>query len=124
MPNEQRTAKAVAHSGGRAIAGVIERQTDLAQAAADLLRATPGIEVAVQPQTNIVCVRLQGTDELQLAVRKRLTHDGAFYISTAEALGKRWLRLALMNRETTIDDIAELRTDILALRQIPSLRRI
>lgn len=106
---------AVAHSGERAIAGVIERQTDLAQAAADLLRATPGIEVAVQPQTNIVCFRLQGTDELQLAVRKRLTHDGTFYISTAEALGKRWLRLALMNPETTLDDIAELRTEVLAL---------
>jgi len=106
---------AVAHGGERAVAAVIERQTDLAQAAADLLRTTPGIEVAVQPQTNIVCFRLHGTDALQLAVRKRLTHDGDFYISTAEALGKRWLRLALMNPETTIDDIAELRTAVLAL---------
>jgi len=106
---------AVAHGGEHAIAAGIERQTDLAQAAADLLRATPGIEVAVQPQTNIVCFRLQGPDGLQLALRKRLTHDGDFYISTTEALGKRWLRLALMNPETTIDDIASLRTQVLAL---------
>lgn len=106
---------ALAHGGERAIAAVIERQTDLAQAAADLLRNTPGIEIAVEPQTNIVCFRLQGTDALQLAVRRQLTQDGAFYISTAEALGKRWLRLVLMNPETTIDDIAELRTAVLAL---------
>lgn len=109
---------AVAHGGEHAIASVIERQTDLAQKAADLLRATPGIEVAVHPQTNIVCFRLQGTDELQLAVRKRLTQDGSFYISTAEALGKRWLRLALINPETTIDDIADLRTAVIALAKL------
>jgi L-2,4-diaminobutyrate decarboxylase len=106
---------ALAHESESAVAAVIERQTDLAKAAADLLRATPGIDVAVQPQTNIVCFRLHGTDALQLAVRKRLTHDGNFYISTAEALGKRWLRLVLMNPDTTIDDIAELRTEVLAL---------
>lgn len=106
---------AVAHGGEHALAAVIERQTDLAQAAAQLLRATPGIEVAVQPQTNIVCFRLEGSDGLQLAVLKRLTRDGAFYISTAEALGKRWLRLVLMNPDTTIDDIVELRTKVLDL---------
>lgn len=106
---------ALAHGGERAIGAMIERQTDLAQASADLLRATPGLEVAVQPQTNIVCFRLAGSDDLQLAIRKRLTHDGAFYISTAEALGKRWLRLALMNPETTLDDVAALRDEIVRL---------
>lgn len=106
---------AIAHGGERAVMTMIERQTDLATAAADLLRATPGIEVAVHPETNIVCFRVHGSDELQLAIRKRLTNDGAFYISTAEALGKRWLRLALMNPETSIDDIAALRKEVVAL---------
>lgn len=114
---------ALAHGGERAIASMIERQTDLAKAAADLLRATPEIEVAAQPETNIVCFRVQGTDELQLDIRRRLTRDGAFYISTAEALGRRWLRLALMNPETNLDDIAALVSEILSIASRADLDR-
>ena len=107
---------AVAHGGERAIAGMIERQTDLAKAAADLLRAAPGVEVAVEPETNIVCFRVEGPDTLQLEIRKRLTRDGAFYISTAEALGRRWLRLAFMNPDTTLDDVSALLSEVVELR--------
>lgn len=105
----------IAHSGERAIAAHIERQTDLAKEAAALLRATPEIEVAVEPETNIVCFRVAGPDELQLAIRKRLTARGDYYISTAEALGRRWLRLALMNPATTISDITALRSEVVKI---------
>ncbi len=68
------------------------------------------------PQSNIVCFRLEGPDELQLELRRRLTRDGAFYISTAEALGKRWLRLALMSPATRIDDVDALVGELYRLR--------
>lgn len=99
---------ALADEGETAIARYIERQSDLATEAAALLRAQSGIEVATEPQSNIVCFRFQGRDDVQIALRRRLTQDGDFYISSTEAMGKRWLRLALMNPATTIDDIAAL----------------
>jgi L-2,4-diaminobutyrate decarboxylase len=106
---------ALAHHGERAIAAHVERQTDLATAAAALLRSTPSIEVAAEPQSNIVCFRVAGSDELQLDIRKHLTGRGDFYVSTAEVLGRRWLRLALMNPATTIDDVEALAVSCLAL---------
>lgn len=109
---------AVAHEGEKAIAATIERQTDLAKAAAALLRAAPGIEVATEPESNIVCFRVAGTDALQLEIRRRLTSDGAFYVSTAEALGKRWLRLALMNPQTTLADIKALHAEVARIAAI------
>ncbi|RAI44318.1 pyridoxal phosphate-dependent decarboxylase family protein [Rhodoplanes roseus] len=99
---------ALAAGGERTIAATIERQTDLAVAAAARLRAEPDFEVAVEPETNIVCVRLDGRDALQMALRRRLTEDGDFYVSTTEALGRRWLRLALMNPATEMADIEAL----------------
>ena len=105
---------ALAHAGEHAIAAGIERQTDLAQAAAAYLSSEPGITVAVEPQTNIVCFRFEGSDHLQIELRRRLTEDGDYYISTTEALGQRWLRLALMNPATEMADIEGL---IARLRQ-------
>jgi L-2,4-diaminobutyrate decarboxylase len=107
---------ALACEGEAAIAEMIERQTSLAEAAAGFLRARPGVEVAAEPQSNILCFRLDGPDELQLELRRRLTSDGAFYISTAEALGKRWLRLALMSPNTALADIEALIAELQRLR--------
>ncbi len=107
---------ALAYEGEAAIARMIERQTDLAQQAAQYLEDEPDIEVAVEPQSNIVCFRLAGSDALQLEMRRRLTQHGEFYISTAEALGRRWLRLALMNPATTLDDIKALLAELRAAR--------
>lgn len=99
---------ALADEGEAAIAGYIERQTDLAKDAAALLRKQSGIEVATEPQSNIVCFRFDGADDKQIALRRRLTQEGDFYISSTEAMGKRWLRLALMNPATTLGDITAL----------------
>ncbi|RAI33354.1 hypothetical protein CH338_22720, partial [Rhodoplanes elegans] len=80
------------------------------------LRAEPGFEVAVEPESNIVCFRLDGPDALQMALRRRLVDDGAVYVSTAEALGRRWLRLALMNPATGMLDIEALIARLSAIR--------
>lgn len=106
---------ALAHAGEQAIAATIERQTDLATQAAAYLREVPNIEVAAEPQSNIVCFRLKGSDPLQIEIRRRLTSSGAFYISTTEALGQRWLRLALMNPGTTLADIEALAAEVVAV---------
>ncbi|NVO14403.1 MAG: aminotransferase class V-fold PLP-dependent enzyme [Rhodoplanes sp.] len=107
---------ALAVQGEQAIAATIERQTDLARTAAAILRAERGIELAVEPESNIVCFRLDGSDDLQIALRRRLTEKGDFYISTTEALGRRWLRLALMNPATEPSDIEGLIMELRGLR--------
>ena len=107
---------ALAFQGQHAVAQMIERQTDLAHSVAVYLRSEPDIEVACDPESNIVCFRLAGDDALQLALRRRLTDDGDFYISTAEALGRRWLRLALMNPATELKDVEALVVRLRSLR--------
>ncbi len=107
---------ALAAEGERGVAAFIDRQTALAKAAADFLRAKPDLEVAVEPQSNIVCFRVDGGDDLQLSLRKRLTETGNHYISTTEFRGKRWLRLALMNPITTLGDIETMVGEIGQLR--------
>ncbi len=96
----------LAAEGEAALGRFVERQADLAKEAARYLRAQPGFEVAVEPQTNIVCCRVDGDDALQLKLRERLIASGSHYISTAEFRGRRWLRLVLMNPATGMEDIA------------------
>jgi L-2,4-diaminobutyrate decarboxylase len=106
----------LASEGEAAIARYVERQVDLAQAAADLLRRERDFEVAVEPESNIVCFRFTageaGADALQLELRRKLLERGRHYVSTAEFRGKRWLRLALMNPATEIGDIERLVAEI------------
>ncbi len=105
----------LASEGEAAIARYVERQVELAQAAAELLRRAPGFEVAVRPESNIVCFRLAaGGDEdaLQLELRRRLLERGRHYVSTAELRGRRWLRLAVMNPATELEDIERLVEEI------------
>lgn len=103
---------ALASEGEAAIAAYIDRQCALAEAAAARLGGEAGFTVAAVPQSNIVCFRVDGDDELQLEVRRRLTERGRHYVSSAEAKGQRWLRLALMNPATELADIQSLVEEI------------
>lgn len=102
----------LAAEGEAGLARFVERQFALAREAASLMRARPGIEVAVEPEANIVCFRADGDDSRQLDIRRRLTARGGHYVSTAEFRGRRWLRLALMNPATELSDIESLLAEI------------
>ncbi len=107
----------LASEGEGAIARFVERQVELARAAADLIRREPGFEVAVAPESNIVCFRLDGSDALQLELRRKLLACGEHYVSTTEFRGRRWLRLALMNPATEVADVERLIEEIRILRK-------
>ena len=104
----------LASGGERAVAAHVERQVALGEAAAALLARQPGFEVAARPESNIVCFRVDGSDALQLELRRRLLAGGRHHVSSAEARGRRWLRLALMSPAT---DQAELERLVAAVRQ-------
>jgi L-2,4-diaminobutyrate decarboxylase len=98
----------LAASGERGLARYVDRQFRLAREAFSLLKELPDFELAAEPESNILCFRLRGEDELELKVRARLLAEGSFYISATTHAERRWLRLVLMNPDTALDDIRRL----------------
>ena len=98
----------LASLGEKGLAEYVESRYDLARRAYEFFSKEADFECAAKPESNILCFRVKGNDLLQLAVRDRLTADGGFYISSAEHGGRGWLRLALMNPDTRMEDIEEL----------------
>lgn len=103
---------ALASEGESGLAAYIDRQAQLAKDAARYLSQVPDMEVAMEPIFNIVCFRVAGDDARQLEVRRRLLEAGRHYISSTEFRNRRWLRLALMNPATELDDIKALAEEI------------
>jgi L-2,4-diaminobutyrate decarboxylase len=102
---------ALAAEGEAGAARFVERQTELARAAAAAMRAA-GLEVAAEPESNIVCFRAPGDDALQLAIRRRLLERGRHFVSTTAFKGRRWLRVALMNAATEPRHVEELVAEV------------
>jgi L-2,4-diaminobutyrate decarboxylase len=94
--------------GEKGLARYVESRFALAHEAYRYIGTLPDFECPVAPQANILCFRLRGSDELQMAVRTRLMAAGGFYISTAEVTGRRYLRAVFMNPDTTMEDVQRL----------------
>jgi len=103
--------------GERGLAKYIERQIELTSDAFEYIRLLPGFKCAVKPQCNILCFRLEGSDNLQLMIRDKLNTDGKFYISTTSFNGERYLRLSIMNPDTNLDVIKNLIQEIIEIRE-------
>jgi L-2,4-diaminobutyrate decarboxylase len=103
--------------GERGLAGYVDRQFRVTREAHELLQGLPEFEVAAEPQSNILCFRLRGDDELQMRVRARLLAEGSFYLSTTAHAERRWLRLVFMNPDTELQDIRRLVERLRALAE-------
>ena len=80
----------------------------LARRFAKQVRSRPGFELAVEPESNIVCFRYVGDethtdklDALNSQIRRKLLEDGRFYIVQTTLRGQTYLRVSLMNPLTT-----------------------
>lgn len=112
---------ALAAEGEGALARYVEDRTALAVAAAGRIQARPDLELAVAPESNIVCLRTAGSDDQQLEIRRRLLERGEQYITTTGFRGRRWLRITLMSPATTLADVERLLDAIAELAaQLPS----
>ena len=94
--------------GERGLAAHVDRQYELASQAYAHIQNQPGFECAVQPQSNILCFRAPGDDSRQLALRDALIAEGSFYLSSTLFQGRRYLRMALMNPLTRLEDVERL----------------
>ncbi|MCP4107044.1 MAG: aminotransferase class V-fold PLP-dependent enzyme [Desulfobacteraceae bacterium] len=103
--------------GEKGLTEYIDRQFELTMEAYEYIRQTPDFECPVEPQSNILCFRIkEDTDEMQLALRDKLTAKGDFYLSSAVFKDKRYLRLAFMNPNTSLDDIKKLISEVREVR--------
>ena len=86
----------------------VDDQFKLARQAYDYIESQPELECAAAPQSNILCFRLAGSDQLQLDLRDKLIARGEFYLSTAAFSGQRYLRMVFNHPHTSLDDIKQL----------------
>jgi L-2,4-diaminobutyrate decarboxylase len=104
----------VLRSHGEQVFGdAVERLFDLGKTFADMIRRNPAFELAVDPETNIVCFRYVGNwsqdlDGLNRRIRQNLVEKGRFYLVSTVMNGAQYLRVSLMNPLTTEKDLAEL----------------
>jgi L-2,4-diaminobutyrate decarboxylase len=91
--------------GEDGLARYVERQFSLAREAYDWIAGLADFECPFEPESNILCFRLRGDDAAQFAARDALIAEGSFHLSTAEVQGKRCLRAAFMNPDTSMDDV-------------------
>ncbi|MDP2423117.1 MAG: aminotransferase class I/II-fold pyridoxal phosphate-dependent enzyme [Bacteroidales bacterium] len=87
---------------------------DLGQAFADMIRNEPGFELAIEPQSNIVCFRYwpntlnMPINYFTAQIRSQLLRDERFYVVQTYVRGDTYLRTTLMNPFTSTNDLSEL----------------
>ncbi|MEM7456582.1 MAG: pyridoxal-dependent decarboxylase, partial [Planctomycetota bacterium] len=87
----------------------VTRLNDRAREFAEMISVSEDFELAVEPETNIVCFRYKGTDSgdsspgssLNASVRKSLIEEGEYYIVQTTLSGRTWLRTTVANPFTT-----------------------
>lgn len=90
---------------------------DLGRTFAEMVKSRPNFELAVEPESNIVCFRLNNAitkdlNELNSAIRKQLLEDGKFYIVQTSLRENVYLRVSLMNPLTTETDLNALLDEV------------
>lgn len=103
---------AVKYYGNNYYKQYIDSRYDLARTFSGMVKADGNFELAVEPQSNIVCFRYapEGYDEKRInlinaTIRDKIIKDGSFYIVQAELNGKIWIRLTIINPVTSEFDL-------------------
>ncbi|MCU0445150.1 MAG: pyridoxal-dependent decarboxylase [Microscillaceae bacterium] len=96
---------------------LIDTLHDLAGEFAQMVQNRPNFELAVVPQSNIVCFRYmadnqENTNELNAQIRRKLLEKGEFYIVQTTLRNELYLRVSLMNPMTSQADLEVLLNEI------------
>jgi len=88
---------------------------DLGKSFSKLIKDHPNFQLAVEPDTNIVCFRFimdvfsdDKTDEINRKIRQQLLEEGEFYIVQTKLNHQVYLRTTIMNPLTQIKDFEKL----------------
>ncbi len=116
---------AILHTYGEGIfTEYIDTVYGLARRFAEQIRSRPALELAIEPESNIVCFRHVGDgndtpaqlSERNARIRQRLLQDGRFYIVQTTLHGHLWLRVSLMNPFTTDAQLSELLDEVVRFK--------
>jgi L-2,4-diaminobutyrate decarboxylase len=93
----------------------IDERYDLAAAFAEMVKSDNALQLATEPESNIICFRYipEQSDDTVLnrinsEIRDKIIKEGSFYIVQVELNGIIWLRLTIINPVTSIDDLKAL----------------
>ena len=93
----------------------IDSRYDLAGTFAKMIKSDSQFELAVEPDSNIVCFRFAPKghndfilNQINTVIRDRIIKDGSFYIVKTELTGKIWIRLTIINPMTSENVLKDL----------------
>ncbi|HBJ77214.1 MAG TPA: pyridoxal-dependent decarboxylase [Porphyromonadaceae bacterium] len=79
---------------------------------AEYIKQSDDFELAVEPQSNIICFRYikssQNLNELQISIREKILKSEKFYIVKTELNGNIYLRCTIINPHTKFEHLMEL----------------
>jgi aromatic-L-amino-acid decarboxylase len=103
--------------GTAALARIIEKDCEVAEALGARIEAEPALELLSPVQLNVVCFRHRGADPdaLNDEIVARLHESGAAAPSETEVGGRTAIRAAIVNHRTTVADGQALVDQVLAL---------
>ena len=101
----------------------IDRLYDQGKVFAELCNANKDIELAVEPESNIVCFRFTGgnpekLNSINLKIREEILKKGDFYIVQTKLKEKQYLRVSIMNPKTSVDDFRKLLDKVIELGSV------
>jgi L-2,4-diaminobutyrate decarboxylase len=109
----------IRYYGQETLGKYVESRYDLATRFAEAILRESDMELAVTPESNIVCFRYapggitgEQLNDLNRTIRKEIVKSGEFYLVQTELDGVIWLRTALMNAMTDDGDLDRLITSI------------
>lgn len=100
----------------------INRLYDLSRWFSEFLLTQTDFELALAPQSNIVCFRYTGGknhSEMNRKIAEKLLHEGDYYIVSTVIHDDFWLRITIQNPLTTEEDLCKL---VVRCRSIASLQ--
>ncbi len=105
--------------GAEGLRSHVERLWELGRELASLVRESGDFELALEPDCNIVCFRHRApagadSDAHQERIRREVDASGRYYLVQTRLRSATWLRCALMNAETTRDDLIGLLAELRA----------
>ncbi len=106
--------------GEKGLVEYIDSRYQLAFEAYTYFQELPDFECPVVPQSNILCFKYKGADQLQIEIRKQLLKSKDFYLTSTLFNEIRYLRLVFMSKATTLSDIERL---VLSIREIVQKRK-
>jgi L-2,4-diaminobutyrate decarboxylase len=105
----------LAWQGERGLGEYVASRYEMARRFHEALSREPGVTCPYVPESNILCFRVDGLDQLDL--RARLLAEGKLHLSSTTIAGERHLRLVLTSPDTDEDTLDQLLLAIRAARR-------